>query len=359
MKLPTKADPTFVFSDLFNTETISGLKPTMRSMTFNRKSELSPYTPKLNPNHMFEYSDGFRKLFFYLATGKGLAPWIFGPQGCGKTSGVIQLAGWFKTSVRQVYASNTMEAEDLLFGYMPDHDGVLRIRHYALINAIKNGWWFIINEFDLLEPSQQKALNQMIEERVVELPTGERITAHKDFRLIITANTNGSGDFTGNNCNVGQSDSSVTARFFFYACDYLSPEQERKMLLPVAVEALGTYGLSKDKCDPETWKHMMSSIENQIIPTIVDFANEVRSSYRGSMSGGKGLPFTLSQRTTIEWVSQSVVDFLWETDPLNGIHNAIEKGLQHSFIEGVRLDFQKEVKNIFNELVGDSLKVVA
>lgn len=359
MKLPTTQDERFVFSDLFNLDTISSLKEDMRSLSFERQLEKSPYIPKLNPNHVFEYSDGFRKTFFYLATGKGLAPWLFGPQGCGKTSGICQLGAWFNVPVRQIYASETMESEDMLFGYMPGSDGVLRIRHYALALAMKNGWWFIVNEFDLLAPSQQKALNQIIEERVAELPTGERIIAHKNFRLIVTANTNGSGDFTGNNCNVGQSDSSVSARFFFVPCDYLSPEQEEAMLLPVAYETLNAYGISVDKTDPEVWQHLESTIKNLMIPNIVSYANTIRDSYNMAINGGKGFPFTLGQRTTIEWISESVVDFLWETDPTLGIHNAIEKGLEHAFLKGVRPDYQKEAKDVFNDVVGNSLKVTA
>jgi len=352
---------TFAFSDLFKQGSIKDLKESMRNIRFKRSEESSPYIPKLNPDYVFEYSDGFRKLFFYLAMGYGLSPWLYGPQGCGKTSVICQLAAWFNVPVRQIYASNTMEAEDMLFGYMPGQDGVLRIRHYALALAMKNGWWFIINEFDLLEPSQQKALNQLIEERVAELPTGERIVAHKNWRLIVTANTNGSGDFTGNNCNVAQSDSSVPARFFFVPCDYLSKEQEKAMLKPVALKTLAKYGITKESFnnDTETWKHTVSSIEHLIIPTIVDFANEIRDSYRCTISGGAGFPFTLGQRTTIEWTSQAVVDFLWETDSENGIHNAVEKGLNYTFIEGVRPDYQDEVKKVFRDLVGNSLKVSA
>lgn len=119
------------------------------------------------------------------------------------------------------------------------------------------------------------------------------------------------------------------------------------------------YGKTEESCDPQTWKHMISTIDNQMIPTIVKVANEIRESYRGALAGGKGFPFTLSQRTTVEWMSETIIDFLWETDANNGIHNAVKTGFEYSFLQGVRPEYQPLVKKTYSEVVGNSLKVAA
>lgn len=289
MKLPTK-ETSFAFSDLFEDKSI--IPDALCNMTIERDAKVSPFIPKLNPSYEFELNAGFVNLFVYLKNGTGHVPWIYGPQGAGKTSVVDQLAAWFNKELRQVYASDTMEAEDLLFGYMPSEEGGMKVRLYSLANAMQNGSWVLINEFDQLPPSQQKALNQILEERVVELPNGRKIVAHKDFRIVVTANTNGTGDHTGNFSQTMSSDTSVPDRFFFVKQNYLEEQKEIRLLVNKAIEQFKR--LLSSPPNDESLELVNQLAEHNIVVPLVKYANHIRESYFECVEGsGVGLNFTI------------------------------------------------------------------
>ncbi|MBD0788047.1 AAA family ATPase [Vibrio sp. Y2-5] len=358
MNYPTNSANQFLFSDMFYPKQISHLSPTATAMAITRfKAEMNPFVPSINRKYVFRYSDGFRKLVQYLRNGKGQLPWIYGPQGCGKTSGVSQLAAWFRAELRQVYVSDTTETQDLLCGYIPSEEGGAKLKYYALAKAMDEGHWLLINEFDQLPPSQQKELNQIIEERVAELPNGIRIKAHPNFRLIVSANTNGTGDATGNFGNTEASDVSVPDRFFFVPTDYLEEEEETKLLRDTGVQKLSeivdTSAISK-----QAWNSLNQSV-NAMVSAIVSYANVIRKSYKAALAGNDGVSYTCSQRVTIEWIEQAVEDMFWEKDPKLGISNAMKKAFQHAFLYGLNPENQILASDTYDEKIGDSLSVLA
>lgn len=348
MKLPTKDASSFIFSDLL--DDASSVPATLCNMSVKRENNFSPFIPKINSNYQFEYNSGLVSLFVYLKTGTGHVPWIYGPQGAGKTSVVDQLAAWFNKELRQIYASDTMEAEDLLYGYMPSEDGGMKVRLFALANAMQNGSWVLINEFDQLPASQQKALNQVLEERVVELPNGRKIIAHKDFRIIVTANTNGTGDHTGNFSQTMSSDTSVPDRFFFVKQGYLDEKKETKLLVSKALEQFKK--LLSSPPNEESVELIEQLAEHNLVYPLVKYANHIRESYFECMEGsGIGVNFTISHRSTIEIIEKSIVQLV-----LNGLDQSKTVDILKDSVNivtflGLTPENKMKAEEIFNDCV--------
>ena len=65
--------------------------------------------------------------------------------------------------------------------------------------AMRHGGLFLLDEFDLLDPSTAAGLNSILDGSPLCIPEngGEIIEPHEMFRFVATANTNGGSDETG------------------------------------------------------------------------------------------------------------------------------------------------------------------
>ncbi|MDN2483954.1 AAA family ATPase [Vibrio agarivorans] len=316
----------------------------------------SPYVPDVKPNYVFRFTTGIRKLVSYLETGAGQKPWIFGPHGSGKTSLPNQLAALLGMEIRSEYVSENTEALDLLGQWMPNEAGGLKYEEGLVVQAMRTGQWVIINEFDLMEAREQKRLNELFEENSVTLPSGERVKAASGFRLMVTANTNGTGDMTGNYSNVSAGDSSVGDRFFFVELDYISRDEEKTLLTKQSDLIL--QGYCNDAAD---YKKYLGIVDKFINEPILNFASDTRLSHnKARMGDDSGLPAAISTRSVLEWQRQAVDDLFWidsSNELIKEVENCMISSLEHSFIMGQRPDLQQTLIQMFNDRSGGIYKL--
>ena len=171
--------------------------------------------------------------------------WLFGPAGTGKTTAVLQVAARLGWGVQQITASNKMESLDLI-GHTTLVNGSLVYEYGALSHALKYGEILLINEVDTMSPSDLSALNDVLEGKPLTIPqnNNELIKPHKNFRMIVTANTSGMGDNTGLYGGTRPMNQAFLDRFRFVEVDYPTKEFKAEIILrayhmdPTEVEKL-------------------------------------------------------------------------------------------------------------------------
>src|SRR5690606_9901961 len=119
----------------------------------------------------------------------------------GKTSGIAQVAARLNWPVQQITAHGRMEFTDLvgfhaLVSKTPGEAPVMQFMYGPLATAMRNGHILLINEVDLMDPSELAGLNDILEGRplVIAQNGGEIIQPHPLFRVVVTGNSVGSGD---------------------------------------------------------------------------------------------------------------------------------------------------------------------
>lgn len=152
----------------------------------------SPHIPDIDPAYIL--SDEFYYLYKGLEDGH---VYLYGETGLGKTDGVYQLAARIQQPVREVNATGETSPEDFV-GYLSAKDGSVYFREGVLLDCMKNGYWLLIDEIDYTSPKILSILNNVMQFGFVYVPElQERVYADKKFRIIGTANTNGTGDESG------------------------------------------------------------------------------------------------------------------------------------------------------------------
>lgn len=159
---------------------------------------------------------------------------LIGPAGCGKSYDVEFIAnklklgdpvqyrsesagGMFTENPQYFYPINAVQQEFQLKGYM-DAKGFYQPTNFY--KAFKFGGVFLIDELDASAPEALILLNFAIANKKFEFPDGNgTCTAHKDFRVVATGNTAGTGAdifYTGRN----QLDAASLNRFVNIKYDY-------------------------------------------------------------------------------------------------------------------------------------------
>lgn len=159
--------------------------------------------------------------------------WIAGYAGTGKTQLAINILNAMNYPfIRMSFDSSTSRSE--VVGRWKASNGSTEFVYSPLIRAMKFGAAVILDEIDSANPDVLAVLRSILEENphIMVPETGELITAHKDFRVVATANTFGAGDDTGlfRTTNV----MSVPDRQRFpikVKMDYLPADAEVKVLL--------------------------------------------------------------------------------------------------------------------------------
>ncbi|TPX21820.1 hypothetical protein DIZ76_015784 [Coccidioides immitis] len=116
-----------------------------------------------------------------------------GPTSSGKTSMVEYLA---KISGNKFVRINNHEHTDLqeyLGSYVSGEDGSLRYQEGVLVEALRNGYWIVLDELNLAPTDVLEALNRLLDDnRELFLPeTQEVVHPHPNFMLFATQNPAG------------------------------------------------------------------------------------------------------------------------------------------------------------------------
>lgn len=116
-----------------------------------------------------------------------------GPTSAGKTSMIEYLA---KVSGNKFVRINNHEHTDLqeyLGSYVSDDDGSLRYQEGVLVEALRNGYWIVLDELNLAPSDVLEALNRLLDDnRELFIPeTQEVVHPHSNFMLFATQNPAG------------------------------------------------------------------------------------------------------------------------------------------------------------------------
>lgn len=156
---------------------------------------------------------------------------VIGPTGSGKSTGVKDVLAATGRKYISITANGSMRFTHLV-GKSTAIDGTVFFQYGPLANAMKNGLALIINEFDLMDPEEASALNDILEGEplVIADNGGETLSAHPDFRFIVTGNTNGTGDSSGGYAGTTIQNIAFMDRFQVSIVGYLEEEKELKLM---------------------------------------------------------------------------------------------------------------------------------
>ncbi|MGH8159349.1 MAG: AAA family ATPase [Rhodanobacter sp.] len=243
--------------------------------------EAARWVPKVNATYTFRKEVLRSVLNFMLDARNGTvtdALHLIGPTGSGKSSVVTQVAARLGMPVVQVTGHGRLEIPQLLYGKSAVN-GTLFTTDGPLTLAMRNGWLFMLDEVDLIEPETLTGLNDILESgRVVIEDSGELIEAAQGFGFVVTSNTAGGGDETA--AYVGTKMQNIAFRDRFIKVEVGYPEREAEVTLLQQAT-----GLSAEQAEP-----------------YVDVANMVRTAFADVATG---LTATLSVRGLIRWVTLS------------------------------------------------------
>jgi cobaltochelatase CobS len=269
----------------------------------------------------------------YLANPCGDGLFLTGPTGSGKTSLINQVAARLNWPVQQITCHGRMELQDMIGQFMLVN-GSMQFVHGPLAMAMKHGHILILNEIDLMDPSELAGLNDIIEGRPLLIPQngGEIIQPHFKFRLIATGNSAGQGDQTGLYSGVMQQNIAFMDRFRVFEVGYPDKDQE-KMILRHVLEG---HGVSFDP--------VMDSITDKMIMV----ANEIRNLFVGSKEASGELSITMSTRTLVRWATLMLA---YKRAP-NAMAYSLDRALTLRAEPAQREAIHKIAENIFGDSWG-------
>lgn len=234
------------------------------------------YTPKIDP--LYQFHESMRDpVVWFLDPSDPL--YVFGPTGSGKTSLIKQLAAHLNYPVFCVNAHGRLEFQDLV-GHLSVQQGSMTYQYGPLALAMRYGGLFLLDEFDLLDPSTAAGLNSILDGAPLCIPEneGEIITPHVMFRFAATGNTNGGSDRTGLYSGTVPQNLAAMDRFMFCEVGYPTPQVEH-YILERSAPAL-----------PKALRELM-----------VQYANEVREQFMGNSDEGSAIEVPFSTRSLIRW----------------------------------------------------------
>ena len=113
---------------------------------------------------------------------------IEGPTSAGKTSAVNFLARETGHKVIRINNHEHTDIQEYIGTYLPDENGKLRFQEGVLVEAVRKGYWVILDELNLAPSEVLEALNRLLDDNqelfIVE--TQETIKAHPEFRVFAT-----------------------------------------------------------------------------------------------------------------------------------------------------------------------------
>lgn len=347
---------------LFNLEHLAGDFPSLNTALPVRIYYIAgtdmafehPLVPSIETNYKFDMWD-LAVLLPYFVEGKGLPPYIFGLQGTGKSSLVEQIHARLGLPRAHVILGEDSEVIDLGGQLLPTEAGGMRHFDGLLAQTMRNGWTLQFDEYDLLPTRQQKMLNEVLENRrfTIEV-TGEHITAHPDWRVCVTANTNNTGSGNGMFTSSGGGDASVNERFQFLEKFYMNHDDENEVLKGHAKVHLMQHPTIRR--DPNKLPQLMSGVE-AMIEQMQKVAERIRKAHEQSQkataNGGMALNCVMSTRTAKEWLRSAIdLAIFFDGAKQNSVlMELMERAFTITFVKGVSYEEQADVMQIYNDSI--------
>ena len=180
--------------------------------------------------------------------------YIAGDAGCGKTTHVLQIASRLGWSVEQATLSTVVDIQDLI-GHQTIVNGTLTWVDGALTRAMRYGKILVLNEIDTMRSGDLTLLNDVLDGKDLTIIQNncELVKPHKNFRVVCTANSFGSGDASALYNGVRVLNQAFLDRFRFLKATYPSATVETQIV-----------------------KNKYPQLDDNLISKIIELANTVR-----------------------------------------------------------------------------------
>lgn len=118
---------------------------------------------------------------------------VQGPTSAGKTSMINYLAAISGHKFVRINNHEHTDLQEYLGTYVSDSSGKLVFREGILVEALRNGYWIVLDELNLAPTDVLEALNRLLDDnRELFIPeTQEVVHPHPDFMLFATQNPPG------------------------------------------------------------------------------------------------------------------------------------------------------------------------
>lgn len=118
---------------------------------------------------------------------------VQGPTSAGKTSMISYLAAISGHKFVRINNHEHTDLQEYLGTYISDSSGKLVFREGILVEALRNGYWIVLDELNLAPTDVLEALNRLLDDnRELFIPeTQEIVHPHPDFMLFATQNPPG------------------------------------------------------------------------------------------------------------------------------------------------------------------------
>lgn len=270
-------------------------------------------TPKFDPDFYMDLDILKDAMAWWNCRGQkeGLA--LYGPTGSGKTSLVRQICAMTGHGLVQVRGHERLEEPDLNLTMIVKNGQTMPIPG-PVPDAMANGHVLLIDEVDAINPATNIALHEIAQGKPLHiLETGQVIHPAPGFRLVVTCNTNGTGDMGGLFQGTLQQSQAFNERFFWVKVDYLPEEEEIKLIKKIFPDEM-----------------------DEMIQVYVDFANMVRKAYTGDaeIMYGKNqsksvnnIEVTFSTRALVRWIEYTRYFMDMVDDGDNAVYYALKRSL--------------------------------
>lgn len=210
--------------------------------------------PKLDPTYVFD-ENLTNQIVAYLLQPNSDCLYIAGDAGCGKTTHVLQIASRLGWSVEQATLSTNVDVQDLI-GHQTIVNGTLTWVDGALTRAMRYGKILVLNEIDTMRSGDLTLLNDVLDGKDLTIIQNncELVKPHKNFRVVCTANSFGSGDASALYNGVRVLNQAFLDRFRFLKATYPSATVETQIV-----------------------KNKYPLLDDNLISKIIELANTVRA----------------------------------------------------------------------------------
>lgn len=153
-----------------------------------------PLTPEEQPHYIITpFIEKNLKNLVRASSTRRFPVLLQGPTSAGKTSMIEYLA---KVSGNKFVRINNHEHTDLqeyLGSYVSSDDGTLKYQEGVLVEALRNGYWIVLDELNLAPSDVLEAMNRLLDDnRELFIPeTQEVVHPHPNFMLFATQNPAG------------------------------------------------------------------------------------------------------------------------------------------------------------------------
>lgn len=293
VKLPRRKIPKLIDTKTYLA--LNGLK-----IYKNRKA--GEFTPAKQKFILDRTDPNLEAIFYSVSDDKPCL--LIGETGTGKTSLVRYLASLTNKQYRRINLNGQTNTDDLV-GKWIIKDGSMRWLDGVLIEAMRKGYWLVLDELNSALPEVLFLLQSLLDDdKFVVLPekNGEIVRPHKNFRLFATMNPSSSGNYVGTN----ELNRALMSRFPIVAkYQFMTATLEKKVLA------------------------LHSDLASEKVDQLLEATKLIRQAYKEGSTG-----FPLSTRDLIQFV-QMLDKFNFATALEFAILNKTQAESESKFVKDV------------------------